>query len=196
MTARIVHKGFKKAVSKINKISRGTGKVKARAVNRTLTGMRTDAVREIQKEITPKAKVIRSSFKIKKAYQSHPKGSLTSEGRPLNLVHFRARQTKKGVSVQVKKQKKRKLLKHAFIAKLGYKPRVYWRKYKGPRKKVRPINYAALPFLFRFPVKPLHGPRIPDILSNDDVMNRLEEKADERLKKNFNHELKYFLGKL
>ncbi len=189
--------------------------VMARAVNRTLTSVRAQCARKIGEDITPKISTIKAHIKQKKAYKTNPIGWLECSGRPLNLIHYRARQTKKGITVQVKKNKPRALLRHAFIADIGggkvYRndprfsgttqskkgPQVYWRKYSGPRKPATPgRRYAALPYEYRWPLKNLTGPRIPDILADDEVMIPILADAKDKLTGNLKHEIDFMLDKL
>ncbi len=194
--------------------SRSLPQVAARAINKTLTGVRTDAVREIQKEITPKATIIRRHMSIFRANKNHLSGEVKSEGRPLGLIHYKARQTAKGVTVHVKKKKGRKLLRAAYIkrsmARTGGRSgawveggksvfrRDFWGEdYFGPQKSKRKnIPYARLPKKYRLPISRLAGPRVPDIMGNRPVMAALDKKALVRFKKNFDHELEYKLSKL
>lgn len=189
---------LRKAKALLSGIKGGVPRVIARALNKTLTGVRKDAVKEIQKTITPKAKVIRKTFKISKATVFRPTGVILSTGKPLGLIHFKARQTKKGVTLQIKKKEPRKFLKHAFIATMpsGHKG-VFWREYKGTRGATRKgMAYAAIPRKYRLPIKELYGPRVPDILSNEPVMKPILDKAKRRLRKNFSHELNFLFSRL
>jgi len=186
------------AQTALRKIPKGIERVTVRAVNKTLTGVRTDSVREIQKVITPKASVIRKEISIQKATVARPSGRVESRGKPLGLAHYRARQTKKGVTVQVKKQNRRKLVKGAFMATPKGAKNVFWRYYHtGRPKPVRQgFPYGRLPAEYRLPVQRLTGPAIPDVMGDARVFNEIEKKAGLRLKTNFDHELSYMLRKL
>lgn len=186
--------------------SRSLPQVVTRAINKTLPGMRAHAVKEIMKEITPTAKKIRSEISIQKANQTTLTGELISKGIPLGLIHFRPRQTKKGVSVLVKKKKGRKLLRAAYVG-TGTKggEQVFRRELRGDYWGPRKSNRMDLPFKkfspydgkdYRLPVKRLTGPRVPDIMENEPVFRAIDKMAQDRLDKNFSHELKYSLNKL
>lgn len=88
----------------------------SRAINHTLGVSRTQASRLIRNEYKISAKIIRKTFAIKKAFarQSMQTGTLSSSGGALPLYAFGARQTKRGVSVNVKGT--RKVVRQAFIA--------------------------------------------------------------------------------
>ncbi len=181
-------------------IKNGYKKVLVRSLNKTIAGVRTDAVREVGKEITPKAKIIRKTFKLFKANYANLSASVKSTGWPLPLIHYLARQVKKGVSYKIRKRiPKRLVLKHAFIATMesGHKG-VFWRKFKGtPTKKVKPnLNYGALPEKYRLKIKEQYGPSVPDIMGDDKQMKPILEKAGNRLSKELDHQLEFELSKL
>jgi hypothetical protein len=177
-------------------------KVISRGLNKTLTGVKTDASTEVRKVLNVKKAAVDETFKITKASVTSLSCAIKSTGKPLALIDFTGtRQTKVGVSVLVKKEKGRKVMPGAFIAQMksGHKG-VYWRDWHGdtaPAKgKKRTIPYAKLPAMYRLPIRELFGPRAPDILENDPVMGAVLKKADERLHKNLQHELEYELSKL
>jgi hypothetical protein len=86
----------------------------ARAINHTLAKAKTAASREIRQEYNVKAKELKAGLSINKASRTFTEGMLIATGRPLPLIAFGARQTKKGVTVDVMGQ--RKLIRKAFIA--------------------------------------------------------------------------------
>jgi len=178
----------------------GAGRtVTCRAVNKTLAGVRTDAVAEIHSRLNLTKTRIRQDFKLYKATFSGWPGKVKAEGEPVGLASFGARQTQKGVSVQVLRNSSRQLLKHAFIAtqqrtdKSTYK-NVYWRSWAGER--TGPAGGKFYPREYRQPIERLTGPRIEDIFGKREVMAAVEKKADARLSKNLDHELEYFLSNL
>jgi hypothetical protein len=196
---RFKRSDFAKAHIALAGVKNGVPRVMMRAINKTIAGVRTDAVKEISGEITATQKVIRGRFVIRKATMANQGGEVITTGRPLGLIHFKARQTKKGVSVQVKCKSKRTLLKHAFIAVTkGGAKNVFWRKWKEPRTTGRGIigAPARLPECYRLPLERLTGPRVQDIFDDPPIMAAVLKKAQERLDKNFTHETDYMLSKL
>jgi len=186
-----------KVEAMLSGIKNAVPRVISRSVNKTLVGVRTDSVREIGKVITPKAKVIRKSFKVYRATISNLSAKVRSKGKPLGLIHFRARQIKRGVSLQVKKKKARSVIPHAFIRTVKGAKNVWMRYYYGPRRPRKPgRKYGAMPKKYRLPMYRMAGPRVPDIMSNKPVMRAIQEKADKRLDKAFNHELEFMLSRL
>ncbi len=174
-------------------------KVLSRSLNKTLTGVKTDASTEIRKELNAKKAAVDETFTLNKATIKKLNASIISTGTPLALIDFvGTRQTAKGVSVLVKKAGSRKIIPGAFITTLkgGHKG-VFWRDWHGTKKpKNSKIRYGTLPRKFRLPMSERFGPRVPDILSNQPVMDAVLKKASDRLHTNINHELEYELSKL
>lgn len=171
--------------------------VMVRSLNKTLTGVRTDASTEIRAIITAKKSAVDETFRIVRATATQMSALFESKGKPLPLIDFGARQTTKGVSVQVKRSSPRAVVERAFIrtTKSGHKG-VYWREWHEGRQPKRKIAYARLPKSYRLPMQELFGPRVPDILSNEPVMAAVLKKAGDRLHTNIEHELNYELIKL
>lgn len=206
------------AVEKMLAGLKGVGtRVTVRAVNKTLSGVKTDASAAIRAEVTAKKAAVDDTFKISKASEANPSAYIASTGKPLALIDYSARQTNKGVSVQVRKDHTRKVVPGTFIdaMKSGHKG-VFWRKWhetsgsqkssKSDRaimrsgfvwsaKLKRYISIAWLPKKYRLPIEERYGPRVPDIMSNDPVMKSILAKADDRLHKNLVHETDYEMSK-
>lgn len=192
-------------------------RVTMRAVNKTLSGVRTDASAAIRVEVTAKKAAVDDTFKISKASEANLSAYIASTGKPLALIDYSSRQTNKGVSVQVRKDRTRKVIPGTFIAsmKSGHKG-VFWRRWhetSGSRKinktdraimrsgyvwsanLNRYVSMAWLPKKYRLPIEERYGPRVPDIMSNDPVMKSILAKADVRLHTNLLHETEYELSK-
>ncbi len=191
-------------------------RVFVRSLNKTLTGVKTDSSTAIRAVITAKKAAVDETFKISKAATGKMTAIIASTGKPLALIDYSARQTNKGVSVQVRKDRSRKVVPGAFMAtmKSGHKG-VFWRKYhEGAKVKMnkteaainrsgyvwseklkRYIAIAQLPKAYRLPMEERFGPRIPDIMGNDPVMQKILVQAGQRLKDNLDHETDYELSK-
>ena len=174
-------------------------RVYVRALNKTLIGVKTDASAEIRAVITAKKAAVDRTFKIQKALTGNMLAIISSTGKPVALIDYSSRQTKKGVSVQVRKDRGRKIVPSAFIATVGAGHEgIFWRKWHGGTKK--PVNpkmaYGKLPKKYRLPMEERYGPRVPDIMSNEPVIKNILSKADERLHKNLVHETDYEFSKL
>lgn len=181
-------------------IKNGYKKVLVRSLNKTITGVRTDAVTEIRKEITPKAKIIRDTFKLQRANYATMAASVKSTGWPIPLIDYKARAVKRGVTFQVRQSAGRSLLPGGFIAVMtsGHKG-VFWREYRDThhagivKKKVR---YGALPVRYRLPIRQRYGPAVPSVMESDKVMKPILKKAGNRLSKEIDHQLEFEISKL
>jgi hypothetical protein len=173
----------------------GMAKVLERSINRTLTGIRTAASKEIRKEVTVKAKYVKRSMRTHKASARKGRlaGAIESTGRQVPLIGYQARQTKRGVSVRVDRKGGRHLVPHAFIATMPSGHRgVFQRATRHPgargygsvpegRDKRGDRQFAAMPRKYRLPIKELYGPAVPSIFKRGGVMRRLERQARERM---------------
>ncbi|EFK08741.1 conserved hypothetical protein [delta proteobacterium NaphS2] len=183
-------KGIKDAVPKVTQM----------AVNKTLSGVRTDTTNEVAKVIALKPKTIRATITVKKMGRNNAAAYVRCTGKRVPLMAFGAKQLKsgKGVSVKMLKAEKRKTIKHAFIAEMksGHKG-VFWRKYEGPRKKWnKKFPYSKMPKQYRLPIMELFSFAIPDVMGNEPTMAEIERLAGIRLKKEVDRALNYELSKL
>lgn len=178
-------------------------RVVSRAINKTETGVRTDAVQEIYNILNLTKTRIRSDFSMRRAKVYALKGSVIAEGKPVNLGSFSGTsQTKKGVSARVWRNGGRVLYKHGFLGKMKRKDgttykAAFWRTYSGQRTSRKP---GYIPpgggKDFRNPIKALEGPRIEDVYERPAVIGAVLRSMDVRLEKNLGHELKYFMSRL
>lgn len=180
-------------------LSNAVPKITRMAVNKTLAGVRTDAVNEVSKVITPTKTKIRASISVKKMGSANDSAYVRCAGRRMALIHFKARQTKKGVTVQVLKKEPRSLIKHAFIMtmKSGHKG-VFWRKdWGGTRQPVRPgRKYGVLPKMYRLPMSERFSLAVPEVLGHPPTIKAVLDLAGPRLKKNMDQALNYEVSKL
>ncbi len=179
-------------------IKNGQKTVLTRAVNKTMTGVKTDATQEIYNILSLTKTRIKKSFKIKRMTWGSPTANIRSTGKPVGLATFLGtREINAGVSSKVKRTGPRKVTKDAFIGMRGNTKHAYWRRYKGAKVAFRPwVPYSMLPEKYRLPLKRLTGPRIQDIYDDPVVMKAVLKKADVRMTKNLNHELDYLLSTL
>ena len=176
------------------RFSREYHKVITRGINRAIPGARTEVVNQVASEIPVTKKKIRATVSSRKASYRGDAGYVRCSGKPLGLIHFKARPTLKGVTVQMNKQGGRALVPGAFIAQLQGRKNVYWRKkenWEPTRRGPYPgRKYGRhLPQKYRFPVHRLEGPRIPDILERKHVMKRTMTMIGVRVVQAMKHEL-------
>lgn len=98
----------------------------ARALNRTIEQARTAMSREIRSEFNLPAAKVREALRIKRARLTGGVLALSAaleapatKGRSLNVIAFAARQTRQGVTVRIRKDGGRKLIRGAWIGNNG-----------------------------------------------------------------------------
>jgi len=150
-----------------------------KAQKRTTTEMgrkfRTKVVKDIRKTYNIKAKDLKKSMRTK----VEKKGDafvwkLNVKSRLLSLTHFGARQTKKGVSVLIRKDEGRKILARTFIAK----GQVFQREGKE-----------------RLPIVAKKTLSVPQMF-NKETMKEAFEEVSKEYPRRFEHNLNYYLGKI
>ena len=162
-------------------------KAVVRALNKTAAQARTAAAQEVRSAgYNIKSSAIKSSFYIDKARAGRLVVMLKSTGRPIALINYGARQSKSGVSVQVKAG--RQVLRHAFIATMKNGHRGVFERIGNKHKKVKRNGKIVRTGL---PIKELFGPSIPQSLSNDAVEKALMKKIREKFPQILKHELAF-----
>lgn len=179
-------------------IPNAVNRAQVRGINKTLSGVRTDKSAEIRGEYNLTKKYVDGHIYVTKASFKDPRGRVDTRSRPVGLIDFTGtRQTKKGVSVKVKKIGNRIILHHAFIRTIKNARNVFVREYKGKRAKPDPdVAYGRMPKAYRLPIRRLTGPRLTDHLGKPAVIKKIEEKAGARYAKNVDHELSRELERL
>lgn len=105
--------------------SKEINKAVSRSLNRTARFVFTEGSRKIRQHYNIKAGDIKKALvvdkrevgkvSIKKASMHNPKAVIEIYGSPIPFKYFGARQTKKGVTVKIKKGGRRTLILHAFL---------------------------------------------------------------------------------
>ena len=157
-------------------------KIIARAQNDALNTAKAEAKRAIREEYNAPAGEIDKTMSVKKANQRRLQAVLTLKGRmSVELIHYGAKQSSKGVSVKVLKSSKRSAIRPGgrqnILATL--------------RRKVSATWIAKGHVLARVEDNPrpeiLWGPSFLTRLSNEDVRLRLETKARARFENRLQH---------
>lgn len=174
--------GLLKAVDGIEK---GRRKVITRALNKTATGAKTDAVKLIRQHLTIKAKSVRDGLKVRKANWSTLTSMLVARGKrgvplfgnyPVRPGRLGARKPKKGVSVQIKKRGSSKLIKGSFVARMKSGHVSVFKREKG---------------VSRLPIKQLYGVGPIVFMQRGMIHRQLKRRINARLEKNLTHEINY-----
>lgn len=170
MELKLELKGIDKVLSMLEPSK--TRKAVARTLNELGSNIQTQSVKEVRKIYNVKADGLKSKLEIKPANEWNLKWSMTVPGdKKLNLIHFGARQVKKGVSVKVLTSGPRKVIKGAFIANGGNT--VFKRKGKE-----------------RLPIKTVTGLSPSQMISQrlrDRKLDEAQRKAPDVFKRNFNY---------
>lgn len=123
--------------------------------------------------------------------------SIIAKGRPINLASFGARQTRRGVSVLVKKTRGRKLL----LSRVFMPPAKGW--VSAGRSGGYYFGHTGNQTVFirkrgakRLPIRALYGPSIPGILSPTKPNADIYWKVRRRLRLTLNRRLDYQLGRI
>jgi len=120
----------------------------ARALNHAGARIRTIQVRAIAATMGVQQKDVRSRVVLTRARKNRQQALVEYTGRALNLEHFKARQTRKGVTASP--WGKRRLFAHAFIATMPQGGRVVVIRQKGANGRLVP----------RMPIRAMLGPGI------------------------------------
>jgi hypothetical protein len=151
----------------------------ARALNRAADGVQTDASREIRGIYKLKKATVDKAFSVKRATPDNHVAVVTVRGRPLSLAGFGARQTKKGVTVNVKGT--RKLIPGAFIQRL--------KDARGDEYEVVFIRQGAS----RYPIKALKTIDVPGVFSRDEILQAVDAAAFRRFEIELPRQIAYLL---
>ena len=166
-------------------------KATVRALNKVAAQAKVQAAREIRDAgYNVKISAIKNTISIARANKDLLVATVKSTGRPIPLINYGARQTKQGVSVQVKHA--RKTIPHSFIAVMpgGHKG-VFVRVGAGHK---RVTNNGRL-IQSGLPIKELYGPSVPAAFKSEVVMRALQQYVKSKFGPIFEHELAYALGK-
>jgi len=177
-------------------VKKAAPRVISRAMNKTLTGIQSKAAKEVSGEYNITQKQVKPDFTLSKASVARLAAGFYSTGRPRSLTSFSGtRQTKKGVSVKIKKNGPRKTLKHAFIATSRHVKQKARDAGRGKQVFWRARGDSGM-LVSRYPIHRLTGPRVEDHLGKPLVFERILRYGGERYKIVIDQELNYELSKL
>ena len=152
----------------------------SRAINKTLTNVRTESSKRIRDERALKAAVVKDALSISKANKYQLYGALIASGRPIPLREYQARQTQKGVTVKVSPGGRKLIVeagRHAFLVG-RYGDHVFIREGKA-----------------RVPITKLYGPSIPSTFLKQKITEAMTKVAGDNWPKRFEEELNYELSR-
>jgi hypothetical protein len=176
-------------------IKNGAPKAITRAINRTLVTVRAAAVKEIAADTALPSRVVRSATEIRNATWENPTGRVVVTGGRLSLYHFKARETKRGVS-------------YRNPGGMGqFVPGAFIRRVKSSAQRVQGLDGHLGVFLRRrpsvrksvgawgpnLPIDQLFGPSLPWVLMRSRIRQAMQQLGTETLEKNLAHEVNYVL---
>lgn len=178
LTLTIDQKQFNRAMRDLKEIPAGARRAMTAALNKTITGVRTDTNREVRADYVIKQADVTKQLKARKASRNSLVAELNGTYDPISLEKFKVTPKRTsgirpagGLKVSVKKGSSSRI-EHAFMANLGGSARVATRE-----------GTSRLPIQKRF------GPAVVQMLNNPDVDDRIQRLAQERLNKNMEHEI-------
>lgn len=186
----ISNASLERAVSDLAGVQRDFPQVLARAVNRTMDGMRTDAVQETRKRYFVNAKDVRASISFRKASAGSLMGAMVSRGKRHSLADYQ-------LTPSTPRAGKRPQLKGAVKREGGLKP-------LGPAFLVKRTGGRYFPF-YRIGsgsgnknkgIQSLISPSMPQLIKNEETVEAMQQGAEERFTKRVEHEISLILGKL
>lgn len=146
-------------------------KASMRALNKVSQRVKTQAVRALAKRMGVPAKRVRADIDIKKASPHRLAASVAGTGKSIKLIHFRARQLKKGVAASPWGERHK--FPGTFIASMPTGHRgVYRRKDKA-----------------RLPIKELYGPGVPKEMATEEIKKVMDETVKEKFVSLLRHEI-------
>ena len=158
-------------------------KALGKTVRRMGQRFRSTATKEVRKTYNIKSKDLKSNMRtVTKTTKEGTEWRFYVRSPQINVVKFGARQTKKGVSVKIRKDRGRKVIKGAFIANGHFADQEYQRVFIRSTKSRLPIEAK-----FSLSVTQMF---------NKDVLDKAKKEVDENYANEFKHHLEYYLGKI
>lgn len=159
----------------------------ASAINRTVTYTKTQLSKEIRARYAIKAKDLNGNFKVKKASKHKLEASINSSGRPLTLPsHFNV--TPRNV-VPGRRYIVRAKIKKGQAQAINTSPSAFIAMLRGVKQVVRREGPN------RYPIKVLRTLSIPQMASNDEVYDKVNELAKRKLNERVTHEINWRLAR-
>lgn len=164
-------------------------KATARALNSTVVTVRKETIKVVAKRMGLKQKDVRDKSKIRRADKRRLEAVIRFEGKALNMIRFKARETSKGVTAAP--WGRRRLFRSAFIAKMPngavvvMTRDIHSAKY-NPQSKERP----------HLPIRPILGPGIAKTANDPELAKERERRIRELLPTRLQRELEFQLQRI
>jgi hypothetical protein len=177
---------WQEAVARLWSVKGGAYRAAVAAINKTLPGVRTDAVRAVTSAYTVKPREARQSMSVSKASVNNLQGVVTSRGSTIPLGAFQVKpmrvsgvRPKGGLTVAVKRGGGGSIGSAFVVNNLNVGG--------GYGRMTGPAIRIGGP---RLPIRPLYGPSVPAMLTQEEQLGPLQDAASGRLYKAMEHEIK------
>lgn len=155
------------------------------SLNKVTSAARTAASNEIRKTYNIRRKDLnKKTLKVVRAQFSNLTAIVKAEGRPISLAYFRPRQTRKGVSVRIRKGKGVTRLASHFLAEV-----------KTKKTDITHMGVFKRLTSKRLPIAEPKMISVPSMFGGENVMPSVKKTVNDRWPRVFEHELKYFMSK-
>ena len=162
-----------------------------RALNKTATTVRQRSGVEIRTVLNLKAKAVKDQLSIKKARGNDAVAEIRSRHKSVPLIQYNGvRQTKKGVSVRMRKDKPRKLFKGAFISTMPSGHKGVFRRSSRATHHSKGRARTSSPNL---KINELRGPTVQSVFA--EKLDALVRIGDPILELNLSREIDFVLSK-
>ena len=171
-------------------------KAMVRALNRVALKAFTAIKKYLREKYTLKAKDISKQVKVSKARQNSPVAFIIATGTNFPLIAFQAKQTKRGVTVKIKKSSGRKLVKgrpgykgKTFIATMGSGHKGVFQK-TGEVRKMERGRYIGKK---RGVIAELYSINVPKVIGTKAALNLINKVVADNLDKEFNRAYDFYI---
>jgi hypothetical protein len=170
-----IKQDFEAALRQLNGTPKQIEKVARRSLNKMAQRARTVARRHTARRMGVKQSAIKNAITVKRASAGGLTSAVKGSGKPLSLIHFGAKQTRRGVTARAYGE--RKLYPETFIQKS-----------RGGGSQVFVRERSS-----RLPIRKLWGPGVPSTMAQEEIIEALEEKVRTDLPKIIEQEGRFVL---
>ncbi len=209
--------GFNEVERELGNLKNKAGAVLINVLKRVQSNIRKNISKKVIMRYAIKSNEVKKTVKYNKPRRSNLNGSVWVEGSPLALIKFHVKpkdiiklqgiraisSISGGVKYPGRQRYKYKVLKHttlkksetAFIQKMsnGYIG-IFRRIYQNYNNKRQ--NYNVKKKFANNKIKELHGPSVPQMVGNEEVIKPILKEAEEVYNARITHELNRVLGRL
>lgn len=181
-------KQVKRVAIELQKIPRQIPKATAQAMNRTIDHIYTQTSREVRKEYSIKDADVKKTLHKVKATPGRLGGAVISKGRTLTLYHhFRISPTN---PMKGSRYKVRVTIKKGSPEFIKTDPKPFIATANNSKQVMRRVGKA------RKPVTVLRSLSVPQMISNESTMQRIQESGQKMFEKRIEHEISRRLKKV